>query len=225
VRSVWASNDKQGRQEPASRLLSHDCTPSPLRTDKHREVEHDSQHFQESHPVTAYCQFWKKLFRRRTYLIEEICLPGGPSSPRFLGVQPRRPPLVNPNGGSLWHVWGPGWGPFAPWTSWCGPVLPPPKFPGGVTKSCLHWAASKSAPFQPVLNSRTKAPQSVQVLDATSTPCAVYSWPLVEVQTQHHIHTKHLRSWPNSWHHTPHSTQHTSYGARHRSDRKPQEHA
>ena len=31
----------------------------------------------------------------------------------------------------------PGWPPFMPWTSWCGPVLPPPKFPGGATKSCL----------------------------------------------------------------------------------------
>jgi hypothetical protein len=29
----------------------------------------------------------------------------------------------------------PGWAPFMPWTSWCGPVLPPPKFPGGATKS------------------------------------------------------------------------------------------
>jgi hypothetical protein len=31
----------------------------------------------------------------------------------------------------------PGWAPFRPWTSWCGPLLPPPKFPGGATKSCL----------------------------------------------------------------------------------------
>jgi hypothetical protein len=41
-------------------------------------------------------------------------------------------------GGSL--IWEPGrWAPFVPWTSWCGPVLPPPKFPGGA-----HWGGHQT---------------------------------------------------------------------------------